>query len=143
MPAIRSASDGDADIIVAVLRELAESLGETTALDRGYVAHYLADPRNGVFLAEADGEIVALVSWTTRPNLYHAGDTASIDEVIVRAKHRGRGYGRLLLEHLLSHLQTLGCAEVSVSALPDNDRALALYRALGLTDEAVLLEKHF
>jgi ribosomal protein S18 acetylase RimI-like enzyme len=35
------------------------------------------------------------------------------------------------------------CAEVSVSTMPSNSKAIEFYKAHGMTDEAVLLEKHF
>jgi ribosomal protein S18 acetylase RimI-like enzyme len=37
----------------------------------------------------------------------------------------------------------MGCAEVSVSTLSDNEDAQRFYRSHGLVDEAVFLEKHF
>jgi len=39
-------------------------------------------------------------------------------------------------------MESLGCAEVSVSTMPDNVDALQFYKAHGLVDEAILLEKH-
>ena len=35
-----------------------------------------------------------------------------------------------------------GCAEVSVSTMAGNEGAIRFYRAHGMVDEAVLLERH-
>jgi ribosomal protein S18 acetylase RimI-like enzyme len=47
------------------------------------------------------------------------------------------------MSELLERMAALGCVEVSVSALTENVGARRFYRAHGLTDDAVLLEKHF
>ena len=64
-------------------------------------------------------------------------------DLVIAASHRGRGVGGALLEALLARLEKDGCAEVSVTTMPDNEGALRFYRSHGLTDEAVYLEKHF
>jgi len=39
-------------------------------------------------------------------------------------------------------MEAQGWAEVSVSTMPDNERAIAFYRSLGFAGEAGLLERH-
>jgi ribosomal protein S18 acetylase RimI-like enzyme len=77
-----------------------------------------------------------------RPNLYHAANSALIEELVVRESARGRGVGGALMSELLRRLSAQGCAEVSVTTMPDNDGAIRFYRSHGLVDEAVFLEKH-
>jgi ribosomal protein S18 acetylase RimI-like enzyme len=62
---------------------------------------------------------------------------------VVQADQRGRGAGGSLLEAAIARARDGGCAEISVSTMPDNRRAQAFYRRHGLADEAVLLERHF
>jgi ribosomal protein S18 acetylase RimI-like enzyme len=50
--------------------------------------------------------------------------------------------GSALLEELFRGLARLGVVEVSVSTMPDNQRARRFYQAHGLVDEAVFLERH-
>ncbi len=129
--------------IVRLIAELAASGGERSTLTAAYVQEYLLSPSSHVLLAESDGQAVGLLSFSIRPDLYHAADTALIEELVVQDSFRGQGIGGMLLDELLRRLEALGCAEVSVTTMPDNQGALRFYRAHGLTDEAVFLERHF
>ena len=140
---IRDAVTADAPAIVALIRELAGSLNEVSPVTLAYVRTYLAFPGCGILLAEDAGQITGLLSYSIRPNLYHNGDTAMIEELVVDPAWRGQKIGSSLLEEVLSLLEALGCVEVSVTTLPDNEGAIRFYRAHGLVDEAVYLEKHF
>jgi len=56
---------------------------------------------------------------------------------------RGQSVGKTLLEEFMNQLQARGCVEVSVTTMPDNIGAPRFYKAHGLVDESVYLEKHF
>lgn len=142
-PTIREATPGDAAEIAALVRELAEADGESSAVGAAYVETYLDFPGSAALLAEDQGRAIGLLSYCVRPNLYHAGNTCLIEELVVRAGSRGRGVGGALVSALLERLAALGCAEVSVSTMLDNQRAQAFYRKHGFTDEALYLERHF
>jgi ribosomal protein S18 acetylase RimI-like enzyme len=140
---IREATGKDTPNITHLIRQLAASSGETSPATDAYVDDYLASPGNRVLLAETCGEVVGLLSYSVKRNLYHAGDSCVIEELVVREDARGRGVGGALLLKLLSRMEAAGCAEVSVTVLPENSGAIRFYRRHGLTDEAVFLEKHF
>jgi len=140
---IREAKPGDEPIIVELIRELARTIGEQSPLTEGYARDYLSHPGSGVFLAEVDSQIIGLVSYSIRPNLYHAAGSGLIEELLVREAFRSHGVGRALMTELLHRLALAGCAEVSVSTTTDNEAARRFYKSLGLVDEAILLEKHF
>ncbi|MGE5580153.1 MAG: N-acetyltransferase family protein [Bacillota bacterium] len=151
---VRPATVDDVPKIAALVRELAAGIGESSPVTAAYVAAYLQFPSNGILVAEdappcpgtnTDGgpQLVGLISFSVRPSLFHAADSALIEELVVAAGHRGRGIGGALVESLLAKLEKDGCAEVSVTVMPDNEGALRFYRAHGLVDEAVYLEKHF
>jgi len=139
---IREASAGDEAAIATLIHELAASGGESSPLTEDYARDYMAMPGSHVLLAELDGRIAGLLSYSIRPNLYHAGPSALIEELVVAGRERGGGVGGALLRHLLAHLAATACTEVAVSTMPDNEGAQRFYRAHGLVDEAVLLEKH-
>lgn len=139
---IRQAQAGDEPAIVALIKELAETGGESSPITPAYIETYLASGSR-VLLAEENGQAAGLISYSIRPNLYHAGDSCLIEELVVRAGHRGRGIGGALLSRLLEQLAAAGCAEVSVSTETDNEGARRFYKSHGLVDEAVFLEKHF
>lgn len=139
---IRSAGPGDEAVIVRLIQELADAEGEASPITEEYATAYLSSPGSHLLLADQNGESIGLLSYSIRPDLYHAGPTALIEELVVQASERGRGVGSALLSELLSELARLGVVEVSVTTMPGNQRARHFYQAHGLLDEAVLLEKH-
>lgn len=140
---IREAGPGDEPVIVRLIREFAEDGSDTSLLTEEFVREYLTSPGSFILLAEAEGQAVGLLSYSIQPDLYHAGPAAYIAELYVHGPDRGHGVGGALLTDLFRRLARLGCVVVSVAVMPDNEGALRLYRAHGLVDEAVFLEKHF
>jgi uridine phosphorylase/GNAT superfamily N-acetyltransferase len=140
---VRPATPADARVISDLIAELAASMGETSPVTAVYSSDYLGFPGSGALLAEEDGQVIGLLSHSIRPNLFHAGNSATIEELVVSERARGRGVGSALLGSFLARLEAEGCAEVSVSTMPDNIGALRFYKSRGLADEALLLEKHF
>lgn len=140
---VREADSADAPQIMDLIRELAISNGEASPVNESYVEEFLSFPGCGVLVAEEDGEIVGLLSYSVRPNLYHGGDAALIEELVVSGRARGKGIGSALLHEMISLADALGCVEIAVSTLPGNENAQRFYKRHGLVDEAILLEKHF
>ena len=139
---IRQAGPGDEPVIVALVRELAATGNWHTPLTEDFARAYLAAPGCGVLLAEKAGRACGLLSYSVRPNLFHAGDTALVEELVVHRADRGGGVGHALMDAFLQAMRARGCVEVSVSTMPDNERARHFYRAHGFDDEALFLERH-
>ena len=140
---VREATIVDAEIVVEFIQMLAQSSHEHSTVDPEYAIFYLTYPGNCVLLAERDGRVIGSLSYSVRPDLYHAGDCCMIETLVVAEEARGHGAGAALLKEVLRRGGAAGWAEVSVSTMADNQTALALYRRMGMTDEAVLLERHF
>ncbi len=140
---IRDADLEDASAIVGLIGEHAATAGEQSPITETYVATYLSGSTSRILVAEVRDRVVGLLSYSIRPDLYHAGPSCLIEELIVEEAARGRGVGRGLVAELFSRLTTLACAEVSVAVMPTNQRAIKFYRRHGLADEALFLEKHF
>jgi ribosomal protein S18 acetylase RimI-like enzyme len=140
---IRSAVDQDSVSIERLITELAESIDETSPISEHYVTQYLENPGSFILLAEKDRQVIGLLSYSIRPNLYHAGDSCLIEEFVVQRSERGQGIGGQLLEALFQMLASQNCVEVSVTTMPDNRKAIAFYKSHGMVDEAIFLEKHF
>lgn len=140
---IRPAGLADAPAVVGLVQELAQNGGWQSPLDEDYARDYLSSQGSQILLAEGEGQVLGLLSYSERPNLLHAGNTALIEELVVAEDGRGQGVGGALLEHLLRLLEAQGFAEVSVTTMPDNAGAIRFYQAHGLTDEALFLERHF
>jgi ribosomal protein S18 acetylase RimI-like enzyme len=139
---VREAKSGDESAIVALIHELGEDSGYPSPLAEDYVRIYLATPGCQVLLAEERDRVVGLLSYSVGPDLFHAAGSALIEELVVHGMDRGRGVGSALLSELLRRAAALGCVEVSVTTMPDNEAGQRLYRKHGLVDEAVFFEKH-
>ncbi len=142
MIVIRNFTGGDEPAVVRLVRELGESSGATSPVNEEIIREYVGHPGCAILLAEDDGLIVGLLSYCLRPNLFHAATACLIEDLIVTEAARSQGAGRALMVELLGRAEIQKWAEISVSVMPDNYRALWFYRLLGLTDEAVYLEKH-
>ena len=140
---IREATLADASAIVRLIGEHAASSGEQSPITEAYVATYLASSTSRILLAEVQNRVVGLLCYSIRPDLFHAAPACYLEELIVEEAVRGQGVGSALVSELLSRLTPLACAEVSVAVMPDNHRAIKFYRAHGLMEEALYLEKHF
>jgi ribosomal protein S18 acetylase RimI-like enzyme len=139
---IRPAIDVDAPIIVRLVKELAESGGEHSPIDTTYAADFLHQPGCHILLAQVEDQIVGLLSYQIKPDLYHGNDTCYIAELVVSEGFRARGVGSALMANLIERMTSQGCVEISVSTMPDNHAAIRFYKKHGLVDEAVLLERH-
>ena len=139
---IRHASPQDAAVIVALIHELAETIGESSPLTLDFVHNYLSHPGSAVLLAEVDGKVCALLSYAVKPDLFHAGYSAEIEALVVTRQARGKGAASLLINHILELGACSGWAEISVSTGFENNTAQDVYRRHGLTDESLLLERH-
>jgi len=140
---IRDAQKQDSPRVVYLIKELAGSDADKYPLDSAYIEYYLNQPGCHILVAERSGYIHGVLSYSIRPNLYHAGPTCMIEELIVCQPERGRGIGGELLDAAIQRARESGCAEISITTDLDNQSAIRLYRRHGLVDEAVYLEMHF
>lgn len=139
---LRNGSNEDAVTISRLIAELAEAMGETAQVNTAYIRECLSFPGSGIVLAEHDGEVVGMLSYSIRPNLYHASPCCTVEELVVRQAYRRRSVGKKLLEWIVAHAREQSCVEISLSVLPGNQPALDFYRSMGFDDEAVLMELH-
>ncbi len=139
---IRPARKDDAAAITHLVNQLAASLGESSSVNEQYVRRYLDTQGAGILVADTEGKVIGMLSFTLRPSLYHAASGCMIEELVVSEGFRRGGIGGRLLNAIFAFARERGCAEVSVSAMASNRGALDLYRRHGFEDEAVLLEHH-
>lgn len=139
---IRAAGLEDSGDIVELVSGHTSASNENTRLTGEYAARYLASPASAILLAEAEGQVAGLLSYSLRPDLYHAGNSCLIEELIVREGKRDQGVGSRLIAELFARLDREECAEVSVAVMPDNLRAIHFYRSHGMLEEAVFLQMH-
>src|SRR5262245_46730150 len=93
------------------------------------LSRLLADDSLGRALIADEG--YALLTWGF--DLEFGGRDAFLTEIFVRPESRRTGAGRALLEAVLRAAREAGAGAVHLGVYPDNDAALALYRAAGFT----------
>jgi ribosomal protein S18 acetylase RimI-like enzyme len=136
---VREAQAEDAKVVVSLIKQL----GSDSSITAAYVSSYLEGMNNKILLAERQGRVDGLLSYSVRPDLYHAGNSVLIEELVVDEGCRGEGLGSALIIALMEKLQELDCREVCLAVMPDNEPAIRFYRSHGLIEEALFLEKHF
>ncbi len=135
---IRAALPKDAAAIVRLIHQM----GPDSDLTEDYVLQYLSGTERGILLACLDEEVAGLLSYSVRADLYHAGNCVLIEELVVDEgagdRGSGAGYGGTAGKGA-----GLGCRELSLAVMPDNEAAIRLYKNHGLVEEALYLERHF
>ena len=133
---LRRATNDDLDTIIDLIHGLADYEREPGAvkLDRDEFARHLFGPRPyaEVILAETDeGESAGFAlffhnfsTWAGKPGIY-------LEDLFVRPRFRGYGYGRALLVELARLAVERDCARLEWSVLDWNEPSIAFYKALG------------
>jgi ribosomal protein S18 acetylase RimI-like enzyme len=132
-----------ASAVCGLVRELAHSIGERTPVTEADVHGFLDFPGSGMLVAVDNSVVVGVLSFSSRPSLFHAGTAGLIEDLVVTASRRGQGIGGRLVRALLSEAETRGWVEASVSTETGNAGAISFYRKYGFVDESVFLERHF
>ena len=132
---IRRAVAGDEDLIMALLVELAEyeRLTHLFALTKEVVARDFVGSGKAVHceLAYADGVPVGIAVWYWTYTTFAAGRGLYLEDLYVRERVRGRGYGKALLTHLAREAATHGAIRVEWSVLNWNKPSIAFYESIG------------
>lgn len=75
--------------------------------------------------------VIAMASLLYTVSTAEGGKAAWLEDVVVRPDRRGRGVGRMLLEHLAAEAHAEGVLRITLLTDADNERAHALYEGLG------------
>jgi len=95
----------------------------------------LADESLGrVYVAREAAHVVGMCSLLYTVSTAEGGKAAWFEDLVVRPENRGRGIGRMLLEHAIGQARADGILRITLLSDADNERAQALYRKLGFTD---------
>ena len=148
---IRSAVEKDIPRIIELYHELTINTSRTemarnpTSDDYQRIfAEISADPRHKLLVAEQEGEIVGSVVFLIVPNLSHkAMPWALAENLIVTEKHRRKGIGRQLLEHIIDHARENGCHKIELMSNKSREEAHRLYRSIGFEDSALGFRIYF
>jgi ribosomal protein S18 acetylase RimI-like enzyme len=132
--AFRIAAPDDAPLVLALMREFVATQSYPFEEERARraVSELLARPEHGaVWLIEEAGAPVGYVALALGFSLEYGGRDAFVDELYVRAAHRGRGLGRAALSFALAEAERRGVCAVHLEVERSNPSAQRLYRSLG------------
>lgn len=133
---LRPARPSDLDTIIELIHALAEYEREPEAvkLDRETLRRHLFGdrPYAEVVMAETgEGASAGFAlffhnfsTWEGKPGLY-------LEDLFVRPKYRGQGFGKALLVELARIAVERGCARLEWSVLDWNEPSIAFYKAFG------------
>ena len=122
---LHNLTDEQVQDILNLMNELDDTVAVTPAMIRAAVS----EPSTHFFAAVDDGRIVGCASLcVTRHPL---GQKGMVEDVVVSSEYRGRGIGRLLMEHIVDYAQGLAPIELCLTSRPARVSANKLYRAIG------------
>lgn len=123
---ITSADSSTAEAISLLLKQLSSQ--EFTFTERE-LATLITDPSSTLFLLYAEGKIAGMLTLGTY--LSPTGRKAWIEDVVVDSIYRGKGYGKMLVEHAIEYARTLSPCTLMLTSNPTRIAANELYRASG------------
>jgi GNAT superfamily N-acetyltransferase len=126
---VREAGDGDVAVVATAVESLLEELGgrrpERSELE-AEVRALLDDPEGGsVLIAEADGEIVGVLSASWQRAIHVPGVYATIQDLWVDEDWRSRGVGAELVEAIASQARDRGVSRLEVGLPRETFAAIA------------------
>lgn len=135
----RRAAIGDEDLVLALLHELAvyERLTSKFRVNREIIARDFVGPNAKVFcdLASVDGEPAGLAVWHWIYGTFAAAPGIYLEDLYVREKCRGKGYGKAIMAHLARIAADHGASEIKWAVLNWNAPSIAFYDGLGAEPE--------
>lgn len=123
---ITSADSSAAEAISLLLKQLSS---QEFSFSERELAALINDPSSSLFLLFAEDKIAGMLTLGTY--LSPTGRKAWIEDVVVDSAYRGKGYGKMLVEHAIEYARTLSPCTLMLTSNPARIAANELYRASG------------
>lgn len=130
----RYAKKGDGALILELIRQLAayERLEEKVTATPELLEQWLFEKQAAqVLIGEADGEVVGFALFFQNFSTFLGKGGIYLEDLFVKERFRGRGYGTAFLKKLASIAKERGCGRLDWSCLDWNERSIAFYRSFG------------
>lgn len=137
---MRRAGPDDLDALVAAMTEFyaESSFAFEAGAARAAFKRLLDDPRLGsAWLIVADGEVAGYFVMTLGYSMEMGGIVTTLDDLFVRAMHRGRGLGRAAVSRFRSEAEALGACALHLEVDRANTAAFELYRSVGFRERTL------
>ena len=122
---LTSADAATAEAISRLLKQLTSTPIDFT---ESFLERIIAEG-TALFVLREDGEVVGML--TVGSYSSPTGRKAWIEDVVVDSAHRGKGYGRVLVEHAIGYVRTLSPCTLMLTSNPSRIAANELYRNSG------------
>jgi GNAT superfamily N-acetyltransferase len=137
---IRRAVAGDTNLVLTLLRELAEyeRLTEKFFLTPETVSRDFLGSGAAVFcdLASVEDEPVGLATWYWTYATFASARGLYLEDLYVREKWRGHGFGKTLMAHLAHQAMQHGANHIKWSVLNWNEPSIEFYEGIGAEPES-------
>lgn len=111
------------------LDALMHELSQTSFCNEEILYNVISDSNAHAYIIREAGHIVAAGTLCVMHNLEFT--IASVESVVVLSSCRGRGYGKMLVEHLINEAKRLGVRSIHLTSNPKRIAANNLYQSLG------------
>ncbi|QIB33416.1 GNAT family N-acetyltransferase [Ancylobacter pratisalsi] len=132
---IRPAAPGDAGLVLALVRELADYeklLHEVEASEADLARDLFGDqPRVFCDIAEWQGEPAGLALWFYNYSTFRGRHGLYLEDLFVRPAFRGRGIAKGVMRHLAKRCIDEGLGRFEWWVLNWNEPAIRFYRSIG------------
>ena len=122
---LTSADAATAETISRLLKQLTSS---PIDFSQAHLERIIAEG-NAVFALREEGEVVGTLTVGTYSS--PTGRKAWIEDVVVDSAHRGKGYGKMLVEYAIAYVGTLSPCTLMLTSNPSRIAANELYRNAG------------
>jgi ribosomal protein S18 acetylase RimI-like enzyme len=123
---ITSADSSTTEAISLLLKQLSS---QEFSFSERELAALVNDPSSSLFLLYTEDKIAGMLTLGTY--LSPTGRKAWIEDVVVDSAYRGKGYGKMLVEHAIEYARTLSPCTLMLTSNPARIAANGLYRASG------------
>jgi GNAT superfamily N-acetyltransferase len=123
---ITSADSSTTEAISLLLKQLSS---QEFSFSERELAALINDSSSSLFLLYTEDKIAGMLTLGTY--LSPTGRKAWIEDVVVDSVYRGKGYGKMLVEHAIEYARTLSPCTLMLTSNPARIAANELYRASG------------
>jgi GNAT superfamily N-acetyltransferase len=123
---ITSADSSTTEAISLLLKQLSS---QEFSFSERELAALINDPSSSLFLLYTEDKIAGMLTLGTY--LSPTGRKAWIEDVVVDSQERGKGYGKMLVEHAIEYARTFSPCTLMLTSNPARIAANELYRASG------------
>ncbi|EJG01468.1 GNAT family N-acetyltransferase [Flavobacterium sp. F52] len=129
---IRKVENQDLDFVYKAICELENEVLDFEVFKMIFNEN-ISNPRNLYLIAENETEGLGFISFHTQNLLHHCGLVGEIQEFFIRQKYRGQGFGRLLINEILSFAEQNNLKSIEVTTNKKRVENVAIYENLGFT----------